>query len=110
MTHSSAAAKTAEFRRATRQVILGPCAALVILTTHARLRMSVRAIDIAWVEAVIRQPERSSPDPNDPALTRAWRRIPERGGRALRVVFRQAGGDIVVVSVVFDRGARRWLP
>jgi hypothetical protein len=72
--------------------------------------MSVRAIDIVWVEAVITQPDWAEPDPVDPALTRAWGRIPERGGRALRVVFRPSGGDIVVVSVVFDRGARRWLP
>jgi hypothetical protein len=76
----------------------------------ARRRMTLRAIDIVWVEATIRQPVRTAPDPSDTALTRAWRRIPERGGRALRVVFRRAGSDIVVVSVVFDRGARRWLP
>ena len=82
----------------------------LIFTAHARLRMGVRAIDVTWIEDVIRQPARIMPDPNDPSLTRAWRRIPERGGRALRVVYRQAGGDIVVVSVVFDRGARRWLP
>jgi hypothetical protein len=44
------------------------------------------------------------------SLTRVWRRIPERGGRALRVVFRPAGADIVVVTAFFDRGARRWLP
>ena len=83
---------------------------VLILTTHARERLTQHAIDIAWVEATVRQPERTAADPHDPALTRAWRRIPERGGRVLRVVFRQAGGDIVVVTTVFDRGARRWLP
>jgi hypothetical protein len=82
----------------------------LILTAHARQRMSLRAIDIAWVEAVITQPDWAAADPVDPALTRAWRRIPERGGRSLRVVFRPRGGDIVVVTVVFDRGARRWVP
>jgi hypothetical protein len=84
--------------------------AMLILTAHARRRMMLRAIDIAWIEATVRHPERTAPDPNDAALTRAWRRIAERGGRVLRVVYRQAGGDIVIVSVVFDRGARRWLP
>jgi hypothetical protein len=83
---------------------------VLIFTTHAQGRMTLRQIEHAWVEAVIDQPERSEPDPHDPALTRAWRRIPERGGRVLRVVFRRSGGDIVVVSTVFDRGARRWLP
>jgi Domain of unknown function (DUF4258) len=82
---------------------------VLILTAHARRRMTLRAIDIAWIEATVRQPEHTTPDPNDTTLTRAWRRIPERGGRVLRVVYRHAGADIVVVSVVFDRGARRWL-
>jgi Domain of unknown function (DUF4258) len=83
---------------------------VLIFTTHALGRMTLRQIEYAWVEATIDQPEHSEPDPHDPALTRAWRRIPEHGGRVLRVVFRRSGGDIVVVSTVFDRGARRWLP
>ncbi|MBO0738443.1 MAG: DUF4258 domain-containing protein [Alphaproteobacteria bacterium] len=82
----------------------------LILTAHARFRMAQHAINGAWVEAAVRQPERTALDPQNPALTRAWRRIPERGGRVLRVVFRPSGSDIVVVTVVFDRGARRWLP
>ena len=72
--------------------------------------MTLRAIVESWVEATIEQPECKEPDPHDSALTRAWRRIPEHGGRVLRVVFRHGGSDIVVVSAVFDRGARRWLP
>jgi len=84
---------------------------MLIFTDHARDRMTVRQIEPAWVEATVDHPERSEPDPHDPALTRAWRRIPEFGGRILRVVFRREGGDIVVVSTVFDRGAaRRWQP
>jgi hypothetical protein len=83
---------------------------MLIYTGHARYRMTVRQITEAWVEATLDRPERSEPDPRDRALTRAWRRIPERGGRVLRVVFRRDGDDIVVVSCVFDRGARRWLP
>jgi hypothetical protein len=83
---------------------------MLIFTDHAQRRMAQRQIERAWIEATINQPERSEPEPRDPTLTRAWRRIPERGGRILRVVFRRSGGDIVVVSTVFDRGARRWLP
>ena len=62
---------------------------MLILTDHAQRRMAQRKIPIAWVAATIMQPERLEPDP-DPALTRAWRRIPEQGGRALRVVFARA--------------------
>jgi hypothetical protein len=84
---------------------------MLIFTNHAQHRMTLRQIERAWIEATIDQPERTEPDPHDPALTRVWRRIPERGGRVLRVVFRRSEGDIVVVSTVFDRGARRrWLP
>jgi hypothetical protein len=47
---------------------------MLIFTDHARDRMTVRQIDHARVEATVDQPERSEPDPHDPALTRAWRR------------------------------------
>lgn len=83
---------------------------MLILTDHTQRRMARRKIPIAWVAAtVMQQPERLEPDPA-PALTRAWRRIPEPGGRALRVVFRPSVRDIVVVTVTLDRGAHRWLP
>lgn len=81
----------------------------LILTIHARQRMLEYAIDEAWVERTVNQPEHTEPDPDDAALTRTYRRIPERGGRILRVVYRPDGSDIVVVTVHFDRGARRWL-
>jgi hypothetical protein len=71
----------------------------VILTRHARDNTVRDAIDPAWIETTVRQ---------HTAPSRAWRRIPERGGGVLRVVL--AGADIVVVTVFFDRGARRWLP
>jgi hypothetical protein len=83
---------------------------VLILTRHARDNIVRDAIDPAWIETTVRHPTALMVDPHDPTLSRAWRRIPERGGRVLRVVFRPAGADIVVVTVFFDRGARRWLP
>jgi Domain of unknown function (DUF4258) len=83
---------------------------VLVLTRHARDNIVRDAIDQAWIETTVRQPTVLMVDPHDPTLSRAWRRIPERGGRVLRVVFRPAGADIVVVTVFFDRGARRWLP
>jgi hypothetical protein len=83
---------------------------VLILTRHARDNIVRDAIDPAWIETTVRQPTALMVDPHDPTLSRAWRRIPERGGRVLRVVFRPAGADTVVVTVFFDRGARRWLP
>jgi len=82
----------------------------LILTAHARGRMTRDGITEAQIEAVIRQPEHSRPDPVDPKLTLAWRRVPELGGRAVRIVYYAAGTDFVIVTAFFDRRARRWLP
>jgi hypothetical protein len=83
----------------------------LILTRHARDRMARDGIKEPWIEAIIQQPEYSMPDPDNPAVTLAWRRIPELGGRAVRVVFYVAGSDFVVVTTFLDRGARRrWQP
>ena len=68
------------------------------------------ALPRTQVETVIRQRERTLPDRIDPKLTLAWRRVPELGGRAVRVVYYAAGPDFVVVTAFLDRGARRWLP
>ena len=82
----------------------------LILTQHARDNMALYSLDPAWIEATIARPQHVDRDPDDAALIRAWRRIPERGGRALRVVYRPAAADMVVVTAFFDRGATRWLP
>jgi hypothetical protein len=83
---------------------------MLILTKHAQQNVARDRLDLAWIEATITRPQHTDRDPKDATLTRAWRRIPERSGRALRVVFRPAGADIVVVTAFFDRGAKRWLP
>jgi hypothetical protein len=76
---------------------------LLILTANARHRMALRAIDVAWIGATIRHPERIAPDLGDAALTRAWRHISQPAGA--RAVFRQAGA----CRSSFDRVARRCL-
>jgi hypothetical protein len=83
----------------------------LILTKHARDRMLRDGIKEAWIEAIIRQPEYTMPDLTNPNLTLVWRRIPELGGRFVRVVFYAAGADFVIVTTFLDRGAsRRWPP
>jgi hypothetical protein len=65
----------------------------------------------AWVECIITQPGYTMPDPDDPALILAWHRIPELGGRFVRVVYYRSGADLVIVTTFPDRGApRRWRP
>jgi hypothetical protein len=82
----------------------------LILTKHARDNVVLYNLDPAWIEATITNPRHADHDPDDAMLLRAWRRIPERGGRVLRVVYRPAGADMVVVTAFFDRGVTRWLP
>ncbi|HEY2617704.1 MAG TPA: DUF4258 domain-containing protein [Acetobacteraceae bacterium] len=82
----------------------------LILTKHARDNLALYNLDPAWIEATIAGPQHADRDPEDSALIRAWRRIPERGGRALRVVYRPVSADMVVVTAFFDRGVTRWLP
>ena len=45
-------------------------------------------------------------DPNDPEVERFFRRIPEHGGRVLRVAVNTRVAPWRVVSVFFDRSVR----
>ncbi len=73
---------------------------------HASTTLEQRKLDPVWVEAAIRSPDRIGPDPSDPALTRSYKLMPDRGGRTLRVVHRRDGDHILVITAFFDRGAR----
>jgi hypothetical protein len=77
------------------------------LTMHAREVIEDRGLSVAWVEATVTAPESTQADPLDPTLTRAFRSIPEAAGRILRVVYRHAGDETVIVTAHFDRGASR---
>ncbi|ADH88062.1 conserved hypothetical protein [Ancylobacter novellus DSM 506] len=76
-------------------------------SAHMQVVLRERGLDIAWVKRVLASPEWVEPDPNDPQLTRAFASVPERGGRILRVVYRDDGATRFVVTAFFDRGARR---
>ena len=80
---------------------------MIRLTAHAEEMAEERRISMAWIEAAVTTPDWTAPNPRDPSLTRSFRAIPERDGRVLRVVHRPDGHDILVVTVHFDRGARR---
>ena len=79
---------------------------MIRLTAHVALRIAERRLALAWIEATLAAPDWTAPD-RDPALMRAFRSIPDYGGRVLRVVHRREGADIFVVTAHFDRGARR---
>ena len=56
------------------------------LTQHAKIVLAARDIPIEWLERVLGTPELKLPDPTDATLERRYRKIPEHGGRVLRVV------------------------
>jgi hypothetical protein len=78
----------------------------MILTLHVARRMRERKIAFAWIEESILSPDWTTPDP-DPAPTRSYKSIAAFGGRILRVAHRPENGDMLVVTAVFDRGAKR---
>ena len=79
----------------------------LVLTAHARTRAENRKIKLSWIEDVARKPDWIEPDPHDPMLERRFRAIGEFGGRFLRIVCAETDTAIRVISVMFDRNARR---
>jgi len=79
----------------------------LVLSEHAAVVIAERGLALAWIEAAIAEPDTIGPDPASPDVTRAWKRIPEAGGRVVRVVYRPLGNDILVITAFFDRKARR---
>jgi hypothetical protein len=76
-------------------------------THHAHERVARREIDAAWVERTVLEPEFTEPDPNHPERVRAFRSVPERDGRMLRVVYVPEDEGYRIITVFLDRGRRR---
>jgi hypothetical protein len=70
---------------------------------HAQKVLDEREIRVEWLERTLFGPELVLPDPDDATVERRFRRIPEFGGRVLRVAVNKAVEPIRVVSVFFDR-------
>ena len=79
----------------------------IVLTAHAQVRLRGRHIDLKWIEETVLGPEWTEVDPADPAVDRRFRAIPQFGGRILRVACVETNSSIRVISVMFDRNARR---
>jgi hypothetical protein len=77
------------------------------LTAHATERLAQRRIAPEWLEAAIREPERTDADPRDPSIERRYHSIPQNGGRILRVACVETPDVIRVITAMFDRGAPR---
>lgn len=80
--------------------------AYIKFTRHAEDMLTERGIERGWVERTINEPDESEPDHARPNVTRAFRSVPERGGRVLRVVYSTIGNEIRVITAFFDRARR----
>ena len=78
----------------------------ITFTRHAEEMLIERNIQRAWVQSTVLDPESVEDDPRKSNLRRAYRRVPQRGGLWLRVVYERVGESIKIITVFFDRGRR----
>ncbi|MGH7571707.1 MAG: DUF4258 domain-containing protein [Gemmatimonadota bacterium] len=77
------------------------------LTAHAERVILERALELEWIERVLREPEVEEPDRSDADLRHALAAIPEREGRILRVIYNHRVSPTRIVTAYFDRSAKR---
>ena len=75
-------------------------------TPHALDVMERRGIRPEWVERAVARPQLRIRDPYDGTVDRFFRRVPERGGRVLRVAVNIESEPWRVVTTFFDRSMR----
>lgn len=76
------------------------------LSQHAQARLLERKVELAWLERVLANPQRTEPDPDNPALEHRLATIPESGYRVLRVVCDPQQNPLKIVTVHFDRSMK----
>lgn len=76
-------------------------------TQHARDQIALRSLDQAWVERTILAPDAVEPGPRHPDRRRAFRALPERDGRVLRLVYVvRSAATFHGITAFLDRGRR----
>ena len=76
-------------------------------TEHAEDMLVERAIEREWVERTIARPDAVEPDARRADITLAFRKIPERDDRVLRVAYMESDQEIRIVTTYFDRRRRQ---
>lgn len=75
--------------------------------THALDNLADRALERVWIERTVTEPEVTEPDAKHPERIRAYRSVPERDGRILRVVYVPTQGGVYIITAFLDRSRRR---
>jgi len=79
------------------------------VTAHAANVIAEREIPMAWVARALAHPETIEPGRDAPMLRHALARIPEYGGRVLRVIYNETTEPWQIVTAYFDRTQRNRL-
>jgi uncharacterized DUF497 family protein len=79
----------------------------IVYTRHAEDVMREREIDRAWVEATVREPDWTVPDATTQGAERRFKAISSFGDRTLRVACLESDAHVRILTVFFDRKARR---
>jgi hypothetical protein len=79
----------------------------VLLSPHAQEAAKERGIEPDWIARTLAKPERIEPDRRHAERRSALCRVAEFGGRWLRVVYVEDAESYRIVTVFFDRKARR---
>jgi len=79
----------------------------VTFTHHAEDAIREREIDPDWIMRTALDPEWRTPDPYRPGVERRFRSIPEFNNRVLRVACIESDIELRIVTVFFDRHARK---
>jgi hypothetical protein len=74
---------------------------------HAKEMLVERDIESEWVERTILNPDAIESDPKHLDRVRAYKALPERDGRVLRVVYVELGEAYRVITLFLDRSRRR---
>jgi hypothetical protein len=80
-----------------------------VLSDHARQELNKpgrQQIQQEWIDRALTDPDHSDKDLRTNTL-RVWKRIPEYGNRALRVVYNPDKQPPMVVTVFFDRSFKQ---
>ena len=70
----------------------------LVFTQHALARLAKRQLKQEWIERVVRHPERTEPDQDDPALEHRLAAVPELANRVLRVIVSRSEPKRVVTA------------
>ncbi|MEN3211433.1 DUF4258 domain-containing protein [Methylorubrum populi] len=79
----------------------------IVYGSHALDTLKECGTEREWVARRLAEPDSVEPDLVHPDRMRAFRALPERDGRVLRVVYVPVPGGARVVTMFLDRGRRR---